>query len=344
MKGRFSGRLAFPFRLTVTGALLAYVVHAFKLDTVVKSLQAIGVVRCSAVVALFFALFMVLSYRWYRILHASGVDAGLAWTVRVVFIGLFFNQCLPTSFGGDGVRVLMLRSAATPLETAVNAVLVDRLSGLAGLVPLLVCGTPFLFEWAIDPTVRIASLSLTLLLSAVLALYFFADRLIRLAGTLGTVRLISRIAKASSFARAIVWYSRGAAMTAVLAVCAHFMMVTAVVVLASASGAQLPLPTALVLVPPVIAAAALPISLGGWGTREFAMIASLGAAGVPPATGLATSIMLGFLLFLATLPGVVLWLIGKRLSSPPAISSPPRDTRQPAHRVEHLKSLPHPPR
>lgn len=172
MKSRISAGFSVLFRLTVTGGLLAYVVHAFNLGSLVKNLQGIGVARCSAVVALLVLLSSVVAYRWYRILRASGVDMRLAWVVRVVFIGLFFNQCLPTSLGGDGIRVLMFRSAGTPLETAVNVVLVDRLSGLAGLVPFLLCGTPFLFEWGADPMVRISSLGLTLLLSAVLVLYF----------------------------------------------------------------------------------------------------------------------------------------------------------------------------
>jgi uncharacterized membrane protein YbhN (UPF0104 family) len=305
--------LALLCRLLVAGGLLAYFVYALRFDIVVQNVRNVGLLACAAAFALLVAQFLVLGYRWHRILRASAVRLRLGWAVKVVFIGLFFNQCLPTSLGGDGVRVLRLRSAKVPLETAINLVLVDRLSGLACLAPFLVCGVPFLFEWADEPILGILDLALSIILFAVLALYFFADQLAALAGPLANLRPIAAIAGASSYARAVVLHSPGAAGTAGLAVATHLLTILVVIVLAGGLGATLSFATALVLVPPVIAAAMLPISFGGWGTREVAMMASLGVAGVPPATGLAISIVLGFGLFLATLPGGLFWLMGKRL-------------------------------
>lgn len=310
MKKRLSGAPALIFKLLVTVGLLAGILHAVKVDAVVKNLQGVAFISCAAAFGLQLTQIIILGYRWYRILCASDIAVRLGWAARVVFIGSFFNQSLPTSLGGDAVRVVMLRPTTRSLETAVNAVLVDRLSGLAGLIPFLLLGAPWLWAWTGDVVFRLASFMLTLLMCAGLALYFLADRLLNYAGPLAKLRPISAIARGSSYARAIAWRSNGAAGTAALAVGTHFMTVVIVIVLAAGLGSPLPLGTAIVLVPPIIAAAMLPISFGGWGTREAAMIASLGIAGVPPASALAISLVLGLILILATLPGAIFWLTG----------------------------------
>lgn len=162
MKGRFSRKFSLPLRLAVTGALLAYILHAFRLDPVINNLRGITLLLPWAAVLLILVFqFSLLGCGWYRILCASRVQVGLAWAVRVVFIGLFFNQCLPTSLGGDGVRVLMLRSAKVSTGMAVNVVLVDRLSGMACLMPFLLSSIPFLFSWAGNSAPVILNLGLS---------------------------------------------------------------------------------------------------------------------------------------------------------------------------------------
>jgi glycosyltransferase 2 family protein len=344
-KGRFPGVSGFSFRLVLTGGLFLYIWHRFNLSPVLAEIEDLGLLPCLAGIILLILQIFILGYRWHRILCASDIGVRLQRAFCIVYVGLFFNQCLPTSLGGDGVRVLMLRSDGTPIGKGVNVVLVDRLSGLAGLIPFLLCGTPFVFGWTTDATLRTFCLAATLLLTAALTLYFVADQLIGLASFLAALRPISAIAKASAFARGIVFRSKGAAGTAALAVCTHFVTIVVVVVLAGALGTSLSLAAALVLVPPVIVAAMLPISFAGWGTREIAMSASLSIAGVPPTTGLTISIVLGFILFLTTLPGAFFWLFEKRLSRSVdnAFSGPPDNQRQACRKVRRKSQL-HPPR
>jgi len=59
---------------------------------------------------------------------------------------------------------------------------------------------------------------------------------------------------------------------------------------------------------PVALVANLPISVGGWGVRETAMIALFGLIGVPASATLVLSIQLGLLSLIVALPGGLLWL------------------------------------
>jgi hypothetical protein len=295
-------------RLVISTALIALIAVRFDLEAMKSQLRSIGGITVLSTGMLLVLQMLVLAYRWQRILGASEIATPFLNALRIVLIGSFFNQCLPTSLGGDGVRAFLLRSTGVPLERAVNAVLVDRLSGLAGLLPFLILGAPFLLAWTHDPAPLLADLAITSLFSAVLAGYFLGDRLIARIRPLAEFAPLRAVAAASVYAREIACHSPQAIGTAGLAVIVHLISVGVVVILAKAFGAPILPGAALVLVPPIFAAALLPISYGGWGARELAMIVSLGLAGVPPTTALAISIMVGFLGLVSTMPGALLWL------------------------------------
>jgi hypothetical protein len=60
-----------------------------------------------------------------------------------------------------------------------------------------------------------------------------------------------------------------------------------------ATGADLLALDCLVLVPPALLVSALPISLGGWGLREGAMVAAFSLVHADPAAVAATSVIFG---------------------------------------------------
>ena len=65
--------------------------------------------------------------------------------------------------------------------------------------------------------------------------------------------------------------------------------------------------TWLVVMPVVLLVSALPISVGGWGTREIAMVYMLGLFAVPPDLAAAVSIQFGLCMTIASLVGAPVW-------------------------------------
>jgi hypothetical protein len=59
----------------------------------------------------------------------------------------------------------------------------------------------------------------------------------------------------------------------------------------------------------MISVALVPISIGGWGLREVAVIALLGNHGVPPERALLFSVCFGLTLAVGSLPGALAWLL-----------------------------------
>ena len=73
-----------------------------------------------------------------------------------------------------------------------------------------------------------------------------------------------------------------------------------------------PLSAFLLLAPLVTLVTMVPISVGGWGVREGAMVTALGLVSIPPSVALAVSIQFGLIMLVVGLPGGVLAFIGRR--------------------------------
>lgn len=89
------------------------------------------------------------SLRWWRLLRASGCPMRLWPTVRLTYVGFFFNIVVPGLTGGDLVKAVMVaRWHPERRAAAAMSVLVDRLLGVfvlvaIGAVAVLVLGERF---------------------------------------------------------------------------------------------------------------------------------------------------------------------------------------------------------
>ena len=96
--------------------------------------------------------------------------------------------------------------------------------------------------------------------------------------------------------------------TAMLAAFAsNLLLVAAAFALAYGAGIDVGFVTWLVVMSVVLLVSALPISVGGWGTREIAMVYMLGLFAVPPDLAAAVSIQFGLCSTVASLVGAPVW-------------------------------------
>jgi hypothetical protein len=95
-----------------------------------------------------------------------------------------------------------------------------------------------------------------------------------------------------------------------ISVLGHVLASLALFALAQGLGAPLTAWQCLALLPAVILITLIPLSFAGWGIREGAMVILLGYVGVTPILALSLSVLFGVALLAASLPGLVLWLLG----------------------------------
>lgn len=81
---------------------------------------------------------VVIALRWWLLLRAQSVHISLLAAIRLFFLGLFYNNVMPGAVGGDVLKAwYVTKHTSRRLEGALSVV-VDRVIGLAGLVLMAV--------------------------------------------------------------------------------------------------------------------------------------------------------------------------------------------------------------
>ncbi len=77
---------------------------------------------------------LIFVVRWYLLLWVQSIKIGYWPAVRLHFLGLFYNNCLPSSVGGDLLRAWYVTKHTSKKVPAVMSVFVDRAIGLTGTI------------------------------------------------------------------------------------------------------------------------------------------------------------------------------------------------------------------
>lgn len=268
-----------------------------------------GVSPGYAVAAILVGLVLLLNntLRWRVVMAATGKGLAFLSTFRILFIGVFFNQTLPSSAGGDPVRMYLAGKAGLDMKDAISGVILERIATLLGLILLVVASQPFLLARIGDNPLKWFFPGLALALLAGVLVLMYLDRL---PGGLERMVVFRALFRLSRNTRRLFLAPRYAVQAIALGVTGNILLALMVFLLARSIELRISFLDCLVLVPPVILVSTVPLLPGGWGVREFGMIAAFGLIGVAAENALALSILFGFLSLLIGLPGGVLWLVG----------------------------------
>lgn len=248
----------------------------------------------------------VASLRWCLIMQRIGFSNSFSFYLKSYFKGVFFNQGLPTSIGGDGMRILDCSRRQGSTLNSFYGVFIDRIVGLAGLL-LLNIGALLFNSSLLPPKIHYLLLGILGCLTAGLVLLFFLRKF-------PFIRKIKPLAMLGELSeRYYQVYSNVWDITQQLAlsIVIHLFAMTAFYVLGRGMGLDYPLQVYLIMVPPVILLTILPISLAGWGVREGALVGFFLLIGADKSKVLSFSILYGLLLLVSSLPGLLVYLTQK---------------------------------
>jgi uncharacterized membrane protein YbhN (UPF0104 family) len=243
--------------------------------------------------------------RWHIVLAAETPSPG-PWTLlKIVLVGLFFNQALPSGVGGDAVRAWRCRRLGIGVAAAIRSLVLDRVSGYVVTVALFAAGLPVLLH--ILPDVR-QRYGVVVLLGAALCGLIALFLIDYLPHHLMRFRLVAELAVLSRVARRLFARPMWSAAVVGLAVATVSLSTLAFMLVADSLGVNLPFISWIVIVPPVTLIQLVPVSLAGWGVRELGFVVVLAGFGIPAEPALAASLLVGLCMIVIGLPGGFLWL------------------------------------
>lgn len=250
---------------------------------------------CSVAASLLSAL------RWHSLAHWLGLDTARGPLIMAYWRGITANSLLPgATLGGDTLRALHLHQSGHSLFPATMSVVLDRFSGLWVLATMSLTATAIALATGLLPAERIplslpAATTLALLaLAAPLLAWQLSSRITRrlpgkLAALLEAVHL--RPHPVAQYLAQLVWSGLVQLASILAFACGGW-----------AVGLDLPFWQFLIVAGPIFIFAALPVSVGGWGTREAASALILGILGVAGELAVATAVLYGMF---ATAQGIL---------------------------------------
>lgn len=250
-------------------------------------------------------------FRWYLTMNILDMLEPPSFFVKSFFKGTFFNQVLPGSIGGDGIRMLDLKTGGHASSDAVEGVIIDRGIGLLSLLVICLFGS-FLGTGLLPPAVFRGIRYICV--SGIVGFGFFA--IIFRVPIFKKIKRIFFLIRISEKIGRVFSAGRRTALIIVLSISVHLLAIFAVHFLSLSVGQGLGLLLFVVIFPSVVLLTALPISFAGWGVREGAMVGLFMSAGVDKTPVLFISLLYGFVVIIASFPGLFFWLIKQKDKRP----------------------------
>ncbi len=247
------------------------------------------------------------AYRWRLIMQLLVFKERVSYYVQSYFKGTFFNQVLPSSIGGDAVRIIDLTQKGYDKKDAFYGIFVDRVVGLVGLLVLNLIAS-ILFFGTFDKDFSLLIIFIAISGISGFIFLFYLEHITFLANY-KFLNLFHRLARRlNNLYRSKLTLVKHIAIS----VGVHFLSVLVLYALAWSIDFHMSFQTFLIAVPPVFLLTIIPISLAGWGIREGAMVGIFMLVGADETKVLAMSILYGILLILSSAPGAYFWVKSKR--------------------------------
>lgn len=298
--------LMFLLKAAITLGLIWVVLRNIDMADTMARVRSVSFAVSLGGLGLLLLLSLLSIVRWRIVMKQFGRVLGFGLTTRLFFEGLFFNQALPSTVGGDGVRVYRAFRAGLTLPASINSVVLDRVLGLTSLMILAAIAQPLFYERVDSLGAR---LSFTAVFVAALCGIVFLLSFAFLPERFRRWKVIAGLASLSQAARQAFTTPAIFFPVTILSVTGHMISVVVFYLLAVSLDLGVSFVDCLVMVPSVLLLATVPISVAGWGLREGAMVAAFGLLGVPAGGAAAASVLFGIGMALIALPGGLLWFV-----------------------------------
>ncbi|MDD3521007.1 MAG: lysylphosphatidylglycerol synthase transmembrane domain-containing protein [Actinomycetota bacterium] len=252
----------------------------------------------------------ITAYRWQTLLKTQNVSTSIPFLSGSVLVGMFFNNFLPTSIGGDVYRAYdVTKKTGFPMSSSVSVIVIERLSGIIAS-GLFAIAALFLGFTTIGGKSIVIPIIIFVVISLILFFLILNPNILGLKKLARKIKFLSKLFEKLknvyetflSFKKykwvlvKVMFYS----ITLQFAVILNYWLA------ARALGIELSLTAFIFIVPVVTIIAMLPISLGGIGVREGSlvlMMVSLGAQNEKAA--MCSLLLFAMLVIIAIIGGII---------------------------------------
>jgi uncharacterized protein (TIRG00374 family) len=254
---------------------------------------------------------IMMAFKWSILFRSSPNQVSVKDAIVAYYVGGFWGTFLPTTIGGDAVRIAWLnRKESATTMGILSSIVVERAFGAFALA-LSALAAFFFFaknlraqEWLLS-----AMILALLCVSGIAILALFSTWLHRMAQKIGNRIRSQFIADRLERFRQAIWLFRSESkilwLFFILSLIEQIFPIIANYMLAKAFSIELPLAWAFMGIPIILAVSRLPISVNSLGIQEGMYAFVFSFAGVPVTASVFIAIMARALVLLSVLPGAL---------------------------------------
>lgn len=276
---KHKGIIKFILKVVLTALALWFVFQKLEFEQIFSTLKSTHLGYFFIAFLLYNASKIISAYRLLRYYQALGLALDWWYHLRLYYLGMFYNLFLPGGIGGDGYKVLVLKEVYEgKTRLLVSATLLDRISGLGALVFLSLILTSF------TSLTELHEALLPLSILAIIALYpiYYLFNKLLFPTFLKAFWSTSLLSLAVQGTQVIA----GIFLLLALGIEAHWLAYLALLLVANA-------------------ASVLPLTVGGFGLREFVFISAYPILNLDKTNSVAFSMLFFSLAALASLIGII---------------------------------------
>ena len=302
--------VSLALRVAVSGLLLAYLIKLSAFTEIARAFSRIDPLYLLAFFLLYLLSASVMSLRWKVLLKTWDVEQRFTTLFRIIMTGLFLNNFLPGSLGGDAYRLFAGGRDTGKVEAVAATIFYERVLSYASLVTLGLVALSIRFDltsdwlfWLLLGGVFLALIGI-ILVSTLPAFGRWAENFV---GRFSFAERFSLKDWVHSF-RFKINHPAMLAWVFLLSFLIQFTDVYAFRVIAAAIQLPVKLTDLLLFVPLLYLAILLPLSFNGIGIRESIFVMFASSWGITSADAVAFSLTV-FALNLAgsLIGGIIYW-------------------------------------
>ncbi|HXG65228.1 MAG TPA: lysylphosphatidylglycerol synthase transmembrane domain-containing protein [Blastocatellia bacterium] len=301
-------------KIAVSVGLYAYIFTKVDVGHLWETLKGANVAYFAAAVLVYLLIQTASAYRWHLLLRPLDIKATFPRLLSYYYLGMFFNNFLPTAIGGDLVKVYYLNKHTGSLSNSTASVFLDRDLGMAGLLLIAIVGST-LGGTAFNgvPLAPIFGLIAIAFICANLALFYRPtyNLLHRLLSAFRMKRVDERVEHLFTSFNSYPGEWRLLAGALALSTCIQLGCVIVNILAAEALGMQTRHGWLdfFVFIPAIGLISMVPVSVNGMGWRELSYIQLFVSAGAVESKAAALAFLWLGVLLASSLPGGIIYMV-----------------------------------
>lgn len=298
-------------KIVIGTGLIVLLIRITPLKEVGTHLRNANIYYLSLATALLLFGLMVGPVRWSRLLSAKGIHIPLRKLASYFFIGLFFNNFLPTIVGGDVARATYVAMESNRKSEAFASTVVDRAIGFLALTVIVLFITLGFSHLVLNKNIFVIPVLVIFLLTVLVSLFFNRAIFNRLVGLLPRIRFFNLGSRLASVYGSIYSYREQKLPCLVafgLSILLQSALITSNYFLGYSVGIRISPIYYFLFIPIISFMSMIPLSPNAIGIREGGYMLLFSQIGVTRSQALSLSFLNLFLVLLAALIGGLLFL------------------------------------